>query len=298
MKYLITIIFTFLTLVGMPVHAELNVFACEPEWAALAKEIGSDKLTIYSATTAMQDPHRIQARPSLIAKARKADLLLCTGAELETGWLPLLLRKSGNAEIQTGQAGSLFVADYVNKLDVPKSLDRSRGDVHAEGNPHVHTDPENILLIADVVQQRLSELDPVNAAHYALGYQHFREQWTQHIERWKQQAVSFQGINIVTYHTFWAYMNHWLGINVLATLESIPGVSPSSSHLSKVKKQLADHDVKMIIHVSYVSDKAARWIAGENDLPVIALPATVDFQDGQTLSQWFDDVMNRLSSVQ
>ena len=208
MKYLMTIVFSILTLVWFPAHAELNVFACEPEWAALAKEIGGDKLTIYSATTAMQDPHRIQARPSLIAKARKADFLLCTGAELETGWLPLLLRKSGNARIQTGQAGSLFVADYVNKLDVPKSLDRSMGDVHAEGNPHVHTDPENILLIANILQQRLSELDPVNAAHYVSGYQYFREQWKQRIEQWKRQAVSLQGVNIVTYHTFWAYMNH------------------------------------------------------------------------------------------
>ena len=182
------IIFVLLMTAFSPIHAAINIFACEPEWAALAEELGGEKLTTYSATTSMQDPHHIQARPSLIAKARRADLLVCSGAELETGWLPLLLRKSGNANIQPNQPGNFVAADYVEKLDVPKKLDRSMGDVHAEGNPHIHTNPENILLVADALRQRLAEIDVDNETHYASRYADFEKRWTKWVAEWKNAA--------------------------------------------------------------------------------------------------------------
>lgn len=279
-------------------HADINVFACEPEWAALAKELGGDKLTIYSATTAMQDPHHIQARPSLIAKARRADLLICTGADLEAGWLPLLLRKAGNASIQQGQSGHFLAASYVGKIGVPKKLDRSMGDVHAEGNPHIHTNPDNVLLIANALQQRLARIDSDSASYYETRYQQFKDSWQQSILTWKKQTARLQGINIVTHHNYWDYLTNWLGLNVLTTLEPVPGVSPSSNHLSKIKKQLAEDKVKMIIHVDYVSDRPSQWIAEHTGAPVVVLPATVDFQGGQTLMQWFDDLFAKLSRVQ
>lgn len=278
-------------------QAALNVFACEPEWAALAKALGGDKLTVYSATTAMQDPHHIQARPGLIAKARRADLLVCAGAELEVGWLPLLLRKSGNAGVQPGRPGNFAAADYVEKLGVPEQLDRRLGDVHAEGNPHIHTSPENILLVAAALQQRISELDPDNADTYRSQYAVFEKNWRQKIQQWQLQAASLKGVNIVTHHNYWVYLNHWSGMNVLATLEPVPGVSPSSSHLAKLKKQLSQQEIKMIIHVAYASDRPSQWLAEQTGAPVVVLPATVDYQDGQTLSQWFDEVMQQLSSV-
>jgi len=278
-------------------QAALNVFACEPEWAALAKAIGGDKLTVYSATTAMQDPHHIQARPGLIAKARRADLLVCSGAELEIGWLPLLLRKSGNASVQPGQPGNFAAADYVEKLGVPEKLDRSLGDVHAEGNPHIHTSPENIILVAAALQQRIGELDPDNADTYHSQYALFEKNWRQKMQQWRQRATALKGTNIVTHHKYWVYLNHWSGMNVLATLEPVPGVSPSSSHLAKLKKQLSQQEVKMIIHVAYVSDRPSQWLSEQTGAPVVVLPATVDFQDVQTLWQWFDDVMQRLSTV-
>jgi zinc/manganese transport system substrate-binding protein len=278
-------------------QAALNVFACEPEWAALAKAIGGDRLTVYSATTAMQDPHHIQARPGLIAKARRADLLACSGAELEIGWLPLLLRKSGNADVQPGRPGNFAAADYVEKLGVPEKLDRRLGDVHAEGNPHIHTSPENILLVAAALHQRISELDPDNADYYRSQYAVFEKHWRQKLQQWQQQAASLQGVNIVTHHNYWTYLNHWSGMNVLATLEPVPGVSPSSSHLAKLKKQLSQQEIKMIIHVAYVSERPSRWLAEQTGAPVVVLPATVDYQDGQTLSQWFDEVVQQLLSV-
>lgn len=278
-------------------HADINVFACEPEWAALAKELGGERLSIYSATTSMQDPHHIQARPSLIAKARRADLIVCSGAELETGWLPLLLRKSGNAKIQYNQPGNFAAADFVDKHDVPVKLDRSMGDVHAEGNPHIHTSPENILPVADALYKRLSEIDAENAAVYLARYQSFEKQWQQSVKQWKAKADGLSGANIVTHHTYWTYLNDWLGMHVLATLEPVPGVSPSSSHLAKIKKQLSQQDIKMILHVSYVSDRPSQWLADKTGAPVVALPATVDYQGGQTLSQWFDEVIQRLAGV-
>ena len=131
-----------------PPHAALRVFACEPEWGALAQELGGDLVDVSVATTALQDPHQIQAKPSLIARARNADLVVCTGAELEIGWLPVLLQQSGNAKVQPGQPGNFAAADYVRKLEVPTQLDRSQGDVHAAGNPHIQTDPRNIAQVA------------------------------------------------------------------------------------------------------------------------------------------------------
>jgi zinc/manganese transport system substrate-binding protein len=294
MRFQIRIIFVLLMIVVLPVRATINVFACEPEWAALAEELGGDKLTIYSATTSMQDPHHIQARPSLIARARRADLLVCSGAELEIGWLPLLLRKSGNANIQQGQQGNFVAADYVEKQDVPKKLDRSMGDVHAEGNPHIHTSPENILLVADALRQRLSEIDAENEKHYLSRYVAFKKQWTQLMAQWKKQTIMLQGENVVTHHNYWTYLNHWLGLNVIATLEPVPGVSPSSSYLARIKKQLSQQKIKMILHVSYVSDRPSKWLSEQIGTPVVALPATVDYQSGQTLSQWFNKVIQQL----
>ena len=291
------ILFALLLLTLADAHASINVFACEPEWAALAEEIGGDKLTVYSATTSMQDPHHIQARPSLIAKARRADLLVCSGAELETGWLPLLLRKSGNAKIQQNQPGNFVAADFVEKHDVPERLDRSMGDVHAQGNPHIHTSPENILLVADALCKKLVEIDAGNREYYLARYQGFEKQWKRSLEQWKAKTEVLRGANIVTHHTYWSYLNDWLGLHVLATLEPVAGVAPSSSHLSKVKKQLNEQAIKMIIHVSYVSDRPSQWLAEQTGAPVIALPATVDFQGGQTLTNWFDEVIRKLLSA-
>jgi len=292
-----SMIFCLLMSVLADARASISVFTCEPEWAALAKELGGDRLDIYSATTSMQDPHHIQARPSLIAKARRADLLICSGAGLEAGWLPLLLRKSGNANIQPFQQGNFVAADYIEKHDVPIKLDRSMGDVHAEGNPHIHTSPENILLVANALYKRLGEVDSDNQGYYQQRYRNFEQRWQQSLLVWQERVKVLQGADIVSHHTYWTYLNEWIGLNVLATLEPVPGVSPSSSHLAKVKKQLSTQEIVMIVHVSYVSERPSQWLSERTGAPVIALPATVDFQGGQTLSQWFDEVIEKLVSV-
>ena len=139
-------------------RASVDVFACEPEWAALAEEIGGSNVAARSATNALQDPHYIQARPGLIAVARKAELLICSGSGLEAGWLPLLLRKANNPNILPGKPGSLMASEFVNRLERPVALDRSQGDLHAQGNPHIQTDPRNLTPVARVIAQRLQQI--------------------------------------------------------------------------------------------------------------------------------------------
>src|SRR5213592_1813205 len=165
-KTFIALLIAPLTLLAMPAQAALRVFACEPEWAALAQELGGNLVDVSVATSALQDPHQIQAKPSLIARARNADLVVCTGAELEIGWLPVLLQQSGNPRIQPGQPGNFAAADFVRKLDVPKQVDRSQGDVHPDGNPHIQTDPRNIALVANALGARLAQVDPPHAAQF------------------------------------------------------------------------------------------------------------------------------------
>ncbi|NOQ68775.1 MAG: zinc ABC transporter solute-binding protein [Gammaproteobacteria bacterium] len=285
-----------LLLLGLPgiTQAKLNVFACEPEWAALVKELSNGEINIYSATTSSQDPHHIQARPSLIAKARRADLLICTGADLEVAWLPLLLRKAGNANIQPGQPGYFMAADYVDMLEVPISLDRSLGDVHASGNPHIQLDPNNMLRVADALVQRLITLDKNNSASYQKKHAQFIKDWQQVIADWSARATSLRGQKIVMHHNSWPYLNHWLGFDAVATLEPIPGVPPSSSHLARLKTRLNHNDVAMIIHAAYINDRPALWLSAKTGIPVVSLPASVNFQQGESLQQFYETIINAL----
>ena len=295
-KYYLLLLFITGLLPGGNAFAKLEVFACEPEWAALAKTLGGEHLAVFSATTAMQDPHHIQARPSLIARARRADLLICSGAELETGWLPLLLRKAGNEKILSAE-GQFFAADHVEKLEIPMVLDRSQGDVHAEGNPHFHTSPENVLTIASSLTHRLESVDSVNAGYYRTAYQAFRQEWSALITQWRQQSEGLRDVKIITHHKYWTYLNHWLGLRVVATLEPLPGVSPSSRHLADVSKVAKQQEVGFIVHVDYVNERPAQWLSGKTGLPVVSLPATVDFQSGETLQQWFGTVLDKLNAT-
>ena len=145
-----------------PASADVKVFACEPEWAALAREIGGDKIVAFSATSHRQDPHHIRARPSLISRIRQADLVICSGGGLEIGWLPILMRRGAPVRVQPGQIGHLMAADHVTVLEKPAVVDRSLGDVHPEGNPHVHLDARNIIPLAREVARRLSQIDAAN----------------------------------------------------------------------------------------------------------------------------------------
>lgn len=278
--------------------AQVNVFACEPEWAALAGEIGGKLVNTYSATTALQDVHHIQARPSLIARLRKADLLVCTGAGLESGWLPVLQRRANNPAVQTGTAGYLEAAQYVELLDRPKRVDRALGDVHAQGNPHIQLDPRNYPPIARAMAERLATIDPQHAADYEAGLADLLQRWTTAMNDWQAQARPLQGMQVVVHHNSWPYLAGWLELKVVGTLEPKPGVPPSSTQLSQLLQQLQKHDASAIIHSSYQNARASEWLSQRTDLPVVELPATVGGNTrAQNLFSLFSDILERLLEV-
>jgi zinc/manganese transport system substrate-binding protein len=284
-----------LALVALPAAATLNVFTCEPEWAALAQELGGDKVSVYSATTAVQDPHRIEARPSLIARIRSADLLVCSGSELEIGWLPLLLTQSGNSRIQLGSPGYLEASQYVTKLEIPKVIDRALGDIHPGGNPHIHTDPRNIAKVATVLEDRLARLDPANAGTYHSRAKAFLERWQAAIVRWEKEAAPLKGVPIVEHHKGFSYFINWTGLREVATLEPKPGIPPTPSHLAELLDQMKSQPARVIVYSSYNSPQAAQFLSERSKIPVVMLPFTVGGTDkAKDLFGFFDDIIERL----
>src|SRR5688572_12617687 len=196
------IAFLVLALAATPAAAALRVFACEPEWGALVRELAGDAADVSVATSALQDVHRIEAKPSLIAKMRRADLVVCTGADLEVGWLPQLLRQSGNAKVASGK-GYFMATEQVVTLDKPKALDRAAGDVHPQGNPHIQMDPRRVQQVAKALSARLALLDPANATTYTQRLADFTTRWQAAIKRWEAKAAPLKGKPIVVHHISW-----------------------------------------------------------------------------------------------
>jgi len=285
----------FLVAVVMPAHATLNIFACEPEWAALAQELAGDKASIYAATNALQDPHHVEARPSLIAKARRAQLVVCTGAELETGWLPVVLRESANPDIAAGKPGNFEAAHYVNMLDVPSRLDRAEGDVHASGNPHIQLDARNYLPIAQALSSRMAELDPANADFYKQRSQDFKLKWKEALKRWDTLAAPLNGQPVLVQHRAYTYLETWLGLKQVGELEAKPGMEPSAAHLALVLEQLQQHPARMVIRSAYQDAKPSEWIAQRAHLNAVELPFSVGGTPAaKDLYGLFDDTIARL----
>jgi zinc/manganese transport system substrate-binding protein len=288
-------LWAFLLLFGNNVHAALNVFACEPEWAALAQQLAGDKASIYTATGALQDPHRVEARPSLIAKARNAKLVVCTGAELEVGWLPAILRESGNNTVQPGSIGYFEAAQYVQLLEVPTRLDRADGDVHAMGNPHIQTDARNFFPISDALSKRLIQLDPANTAYYQQQLAIFNQQWHAAIARWEKQAAPLKGVAVIAQHKSFPYLNNWLGLKQVAELEPKPGLEPSATYLGQVLSGLKQRPAKMVLRAAYQDGRPSEWIAQHAQIPAVTVPFSVGGTPQATdLFAVFDDTVARL----
>lgn len=281
--------------VASPAYANLNVFACEPEWAALATEIGGDKVSVYAATTGGQDPHQVQARPSLIAKARSADISVCTGAELEIGWLPQIVQQSSNSKIRPGAPGAFEASSFVNLLEVPSRLDRAEGDIHAAGNPHIQTNPANILAVAKPLADRFAELDSANASTYASRLADFTMRWQAAMAKWQMQAAPLKGVPIAVEHQSWIYLENWLGLKRVIALEPKPGVPPSAGYLAEVVATLQKTPAKMVIRAAYEDERPAQFISEKAHIPAVTLPYTVGGTPAaKDLFSLYDDTVNRL----
>ncbi|HMU99492.1 MAG TPA: zinc ABC transporter substrate-binding protein [Rhodocyclaceae bacterium] len=285
----------FFALLALPALAAVNVFATVPEWAALARELGGDKVKVYAATHALQDPHRIEARPSLLAQARSAQLVVATGADLEIGWLPVVLRDSGNAAIQPGQPGYFEAARWVTPLEIPASLDRAQGDVHPEGNPHIQLDPRNILKVAAALTARLAQIDPANAKAYQANGQGFADRWQAAMVRWERQGAVLKGVPVLVHHRSFSYLLTWLGLRETGTLEPKPGVEPTSGQLSEILARQQSQPAKMVLRAAYQNDGPSQWIAGRAKIPAVVLPFTVGgSKEAQDLFALYDETLARL----
>ncbi len=282
-------------LTGSSAQAQLNVFATVPEWGALAEELGGEKVKVYVATNALQDPHRVQARPSLLARARNAQLLLATGSELEIGWLPLLQRDAGNAKILPGTPGMFEASQYVQLLGIPAVVDRSLGDVHAAGNPHIQTDPRNFLPIARALTERLILLDSANGSFYQERLRDFLFKWQASIDRWATIAKPLRGEKIWVQHDGFVYLNNWLGLIQVGTLEPLPGLDPSVAHLSTVLQRQSQLQGRMIVTSAYAGDAASKWFSERAKVPLVVLPFTVGGnKEATTLESFFENTVARL----
>jgi zinc/manganese transport system substrate-binding protein len=276
-------------------HAAINVLACEPEWQALTQELGGDKVKVSSATNALQDPHRVEARPGLIARTRGADLVVCTGLELEIGWLPLLVQQSGNAKIAPGQPGHFDAGSFVPRLDVPTRLDRAEGDIHASGNPHIQQNPHNIALVATALARRLAEIDPANAGYYQLRQADFAKRWNAAMLKWEQQAAPLRGVAVVEHHKNMEYLANWLGLRIVGTLEAKPGVEPSAAHLNELLAQLQHQPARLVLRAAYQDARASQWLSERAHIPAVVLPFTVGADDkSENLFALFDTTVQRL----
>lgn len=274
-KILLTTSAAFLCCASFSAAAALQVFACEPEWAALASEIAGDKVKTFSATHARQDPHFIKARPSLLSKVRKADMIVCSGADLEVGWLPLLLERA-SADVQEGAVGNLMAYQYVPVLEIPTVIDRSLGDIHPDGNPHLHLDPRNLLRVGKELANRLALIDEGNAGYYQAGFKNFETKFIQAIKRWREEGKELQGMQVMTKHKSLSYLIDFLRMDEVATLEPRPGLPPTSSHLNKVVKKVEAANVRAIIRAPYESDRGVDWITSKTGVKDLVLPYTIE----------------------
>jgi zinc/manganese transport system substrate-binding protein len=280
---------------AVPAHAALKVLATTADWGALATELGGERVDVYVATSALQDVHRVEAKPSLVARARTAALVVATGAEIEVGWLPVLIQESGNPRIQPATKGYFEAAAQVNLLEVPARLDRSMGDIHPLGNPHVHLDPRNIAIVAKALTARLAELDAAGAQYYAQRGTDFAARWTQAIARWESKAAPLKGVPVVVIHRDQAYLCHWLGLVEVAAIEPKPGLPPTTSYLASLVTRLSASPPRMILRNAYNDSKAVTWLSERIHAPVVTLPYSVGgTPEAKDLFGLFDDTLNRL----
>lgn len=284
--------------------AQVNIFACEPEWKSLSEEIGGKYIDAFSATTALQDPHYIRAKPSLIAKIRTADLLICSGSDLEIGWLPILLSRA-NSNVQTGNLGNLMASDFVDKIGKTKIVDRSMGDIHPHGNPHIHLNPHNILLVAKELNNRLKKIDPNNSQSYQNNYDNFVSKWKNSITKWEAKASKLRNIKVLPHHKSFSYLIDWLNLNEVANLESKPGIAPTSKHLESLLILLKKEPVEFIIRTPFDPKDASNWIAKKTQIKSktkaetkaktkeLVLPYTVGGNEqSKDLFSLFDNIIN------
>lgn len=293
---LISIVFT-----GQSAPAQVNIVTSVPDYAAIAKEIGGDRVEVTSLAKGYQDPHFVDAKPIFITRLNRADMLIYNGLSLEIGWLPILITGARNSEISSPSAIGHYNASVSvkNVLDVPTApIDRSMGDIHPGGNPHFMLDPRNGIAVARSIAARLIRIDPENAAFYEENFKSFVSALKLKINTWETELAPFKGTEVVTYHMLWTYFLDWAGLKNAGTIEPKPGIPPSPSHTAELIRAMKRDNVRLIIAANYYPRKTASIIARKTGAEFLSLPAMVGGRDGiDTYIELFDAIVGEITST-
>ena len=252
-----------------PVFAKLNVVATTPDLASIAKEIGGDHIDLTILAKPTEDPHFVDAKPSLIVKLNRADVLLEGGAELEIGWLPNLLDQSRNAKLTAGAPGHVVCSQGVPLKEIPTALDRSKGDIHAAGNPHYLVDPANAKIVAQNITEAFCSLDEKSAAAYRANLKHFTEALDAKMAEWQKRLEPFKGQQVVAYHNSWLYFGDCFGLKIDLFLEPKPGVPATPRHLADVILKMKADKVHVILVDPYLDRRTAETVASRTGATVV-----------------------------
>jgi zinc/manganese transport system substrate-binding protein len=280
-------------------QAKLNVVATTADLGAIAREIGGDQITLTTLAKPTEDPHFVDAKPSFIVKLNRADVVVEGGAELEIGWLPALLDQARNQKIVAGAPGHVNCAQGVQLLDVPATLDRSRGDIHAAGNPHFAISPSNGKIVAQNIAAAFAENDPANAGVYRANLKAFTTALDAKLVAWRQKLAPFKGRGVVAYHDSWPYFAQEFGLKIDLFLEPKPGIPPTPSHLAEVIMKMKEQHVRVIIVDAYLNRRTAETVARETGatvVPVTQFPGGIKGTEGGYI-QLVDQLVNSLAAA-
>lgn len=279
----------FLLLLPLTLFAHLNVAVSYPYIGAITKSIGDEHITTTVLAKGNWDPHFVVPRPSLIAKMRNADALIMNGGQLEIGWLPALISRASNPKTKTGAKTFLNLSHHVNLIDKPQSVSRSGGDIHPDGNPHFHLDPNNILILAKSIKEFLVSIDIEHKDVYETNYNKFAEDWQNKILVWNEKMKDKDGTKIIQYHNNLAYFNRAYGLNNIGTIEPLPGIPASSRHTLELIYLMKKEKPDCILHDVYHSTKTAKYISDKTGVPVILMPHDIGALDSiENLTSLFD----------
>ena len=287
-------IFLLTVLLTIASFASLRVDATYATMGAVAQKIGGDLVNVQVLGSSKYDPHFIVPKPSLIAKLRRADLLIMNGGGLELGWLPPLLRAANNPAIRNGAKGLLDMSHFVPMRDVPKSVSRAFGDVHAQGNPHFSTDPHIVLIMAKAIKNRLIEIDPKHTATYKNNYERFKTTWGAYLKNFDKKMRSCSNKKVVQYHELYNYFLDRYNIKVYGTIEPLPGIAPSSKHTVALINTMQKNGVKKILQDVYHEKKTAQFIASKAGAKVAIVPHELGAKGSKTLQSFYDNIASKV----
>ncbi|MDY6934720.1 MAG: zinc ABC transporter substrate-binding protein [Spirochaetota bacterium] len=289
-------IILLLLIVTSPLYAKLKVITTYPYIADITSRIGGDSLSVHALASGNWDPHFVTPKPSLIAKVRRADLLILNGAELEIGWMPPVIREARNAKVQPGSTGFLDLSIYIKLIDVPGNVSRAQGDVHPSGNPHYALGPINIAKIAVAIKNKLNELDPGNRAAYTKNHKEFNLLWDNKLKEWEEIMKPLRGIKVVQYHKNFDYLFEHYGMIPVIELEPLPGIAPTTRHIMRVIDIINSQGVRLIINDVYHSQKPAQLVVRKTGMRMITLPHDVNaIKEAKDIVALFDEIVGRLS---